>query len=64
MKQISLFSSTREDPVKRLDFLVQTNPNPERKKKISKPDENLLDFLHYVPPAVQNAEKTREKRAP
>ena len=57
MKQISLFSATRDDPVKRLDFLVQTNPNPEKKKKIIKPDEGLLDFLHYVPPIVENAQK-------
>ena len=57
MKQISLFSATRDDPAKRLDFLVQTNPNPEKKKKIIKPDEGLLDFLHYVPPIVENAQK-------
>lgn len=50
MKQISLFSATREEPVERFDFLVQATPNQEKKRKIIKPDEGLLDFLHYVPP--------------
>ena len=57
MKQISLFSATREEPVERFDFLVQATPNQEKKRKIIKPDEGLLDFLHYVPPQVTNTQK-------
>ena len=57
MKQISLFSATRDDPVDKFDFLVQTDPysineKNKKKRKIIKPDEGLLDFLHYVPPLV------------